>query len=39
MTVDDSVSMAIGEGESMVVSKGASEPIDPDPIVPTVGAN
>jgi hypothetical protein len=30
---------AIDAGRSMVVGEGAGEYVDPDPIVPTVGAN
>jgi hypothetical protein len=30
---------AVDAGRSMVVGEGASESLDPDPVVPTVGAN
>jgi hypothetical protein len=39
MAVGDGELMTIGEGESMAVGDGAGEPIDPDPVVPTVSAN
>jgi hypothetical protein len=31
--------MAVGDGESMEIGEGAGEPIDPNPVVLTVGAN
>jgi hypothetical protein len=34
-----SMSMMIGALSMAVVGEGASESIDPDPVVPTVGAN
>jgi hypothetical protein len=27
------------DGESMATGEGAGEPVDPDPVVPTVGVN
>jgi hypothetical protein len=39
MATDDSESMVTGDGESMEIGEGAGEPIDLDPVVPTVGAN
>jgi hypothetical protein len=31
--------MRVGEAMSTMVGEGAGESVDPDPIVPTVGAN
>jgi hypothetical protein len=39
MTTGDGESMEIGDGESMATNERGSEPMDPDPIVPTDGAN
>jgi hypothetical protein len=39
MMAYDGESMATGEGESMATGEGADEPVDPDPVVPTVGTN
>jgi hypothetical protein len=35
----DELMEAIDAGESMMVGEGAGESVDPDPVVPTVGAN
>jgi hypothetical protein len=35
----DGESMATSDGESMVTSERAGDPIDPNPVVPTDGAN
>jgi hypothetical protein len=37
--VDDEPSTLVDAGRSVVVGEGASESVDPDPVVPTVGAN
>jgi hypothetical protein len=39
MVVGDGELMTIGEGKSMAVRDRADEPVDPDPVVPTVSAN
>jgi hypothetical protein len=31
--------VTIDAGESMMVGEGAGEPVDPDPVVPTIAAN
>jgi hypothetical protein len=35
----DEPSILVDAGRSVVVGEGAGESIDPDPVVPTVGAN
>jgi hypothetical protein len=39
MTTGDGESMAASDGESMAAGERAGEPVDPDPVIPTVGAN
>jgi hypothetical protein len=35
----DELMEIVDAGESMMVGEGAGESIDPDPVIPTVGAN
>jgi hypothetical protein len=37
--VDDELSNLVGVERSVMVGEGAGESVDPDPVVPTVGAN
>jgi hypothetical protein len=39
MATGDGESMITGDSESMATGEGAGEPIDLDPVIPTVGAN
>jgi hypothetical protein len=39
MAIGDGASVSIGDKESMTIGDGAGEPVDPDPVVPTIGAN
>jgi hypothetical protein len=35
----DELMETVDAGESIMVGEGASESVDPDPVIPTVGAN
>jgi hypothetical protein len=37
--VGEAVSTMVGNAVSTMVGEGAGEPVDPDPVIPTVGAN
>jgi hypothetical protein len=39
MAIGDGASVSIGDKESMAIGDRAGEPVDPDPVVPMVGAN